>query len=218
MEGSAPSFGGHGGLRITEEVFGRDLRLEPAKECHEPDEVSTGRDREAVDPVEHRHPGDAEALGYVLLLEPVALQDKRERKPFSLHAKRKIGALRPRVKREVIDSAYVASKGPQQIFLERLKALIPEGQARIYAKRAGVSEQTLSKWRTGAIPANPKLSTICRLAAALKLTPAEMISDEAVTVERVPADVARRVRSEVKRVRKLAEEINAFAEDLERRR
>ncbi len=69
-------------------------------------------------------------------------------------------------------------KSPDIVFLERLRTLIPEGQARLVAERAGMSEQTLSKWRTGDIKPNPQLETLRKLAAALRVPIEHLISDE----------------------------------------
>lgn len=77
-----------------------------------------------------------------------------------------------------MQSASVATRTPEEVFVERLRG-IPEGQAKLYAERAGVSEQTLSKWKTGAIKPNPKLATLARLARVLQLaSPAAMITDQ----------------------------------------
>jgi phage repressor protein C with HTH and peptisase S24 domain len=72
----------------------------------------------------------------------------------------------------------VPTKDPADVFIDRLKALIPDGQSRAFAERVGISEQTFSKWRTGKIPANPKLDTLRRIAAAKRVPIASLISDD----------------------------------------
>jgi transcriptional regulator with XRE-family HTH domain len=71
----------------------------------------------------------------------------------------------------------MTGRTPEELLLLRLRTLIPDRQARIIAKRAGISEGTLSRWRSGALKPNPKLTTLVRLAAVLKVPLAHLISD-----------------------------------------
>lgn len=93
-------------------------------------------------------------------------------------------------------SAHMTTRDPVEVFLDRLKTLIPWGEARDYAARAGTSEQTLSKWRTGALRPNPKLRTLSRWAAVLRVPIAHLISDDAVFAPAFdPAAVDRLLRA-----------------------
>lgn len=99
----------------------------------------------------------------------------------------------------------MATRQPDDVFINRLKELIPEGEARKCARRAGISEQTLSKWRTGTIKANPKLSTLRRLASVLRVPVAYLISDEATVVERPSSLSPEELRRGAQQIRELEE-------------
>jgi len=72
---------------------------------------------------------------------------------------------------------FASMRSPREIFVQRLNELLPKGEAQLYAKRARISEQTISRWRNGE-RVNPGLDTLTRLAAALGVPVAYLISDE----------------------------------------
>ena len=71
---------------------------------------------------------------------------------------------------------------PEQVFTARLRELIPDGEAGIVSKRSGVSREMLSRWRSRGLRPNPKLSTLARLAAVLRVPVASLISDDPPTM------------------------------------
>ncbi len=70
------------------------------------------------------------------------------------------------------------SRAPEDVFVDRLKSMIPEGEGRSFSARSGLTEATLSRWRSGSLPPNPQLRTLKRIAATLRVSVAQLLSDE----------------------------------------
>lgn len=82
----------------------------------------------------------------------------------------------------------MARRSAGEVFAERIRELIPEGEAAAYAAKARVRPEMLSQWRTGRLKPNLKLDTLERIAGALGRHPADLISDRPEAVMAGPAE------------------------------
>ena len=64
---------------------------------------------------------------------------------------------------------------------QRIRELVPRGEAAKLSAMAGMSAETFSSWRTGKRVPNPDLRELERLADALRVSPAYLISEEMAT-------------------------------------
>lgn len=71
--------------------------------------------------------------------------------------------------------------------LARLKDELKTKQARAIAERAKLHEVTISNWKRGVEPFNPKLDELERLAHGLDLTIAEIVGDAPTFEDRLKA-------------------------------
>lgn len=90
-----------------------------------------------------------------------------------------VGRLRDGRRERRSEMQGVASRTAHQILRDRLAELLQSRQAREVVARARIPETQLSRWRTGAQEPNPQLSTLVRLAKALGVSVAYLISNEA---------------------------------------
>lgn len=66
---------------------------------------------------------------------------------------------------------------PGEILRDRLRDLVPRGQAARISALAGMSAETFSLWKNERRYPNPELSELERLAEALQVSPAYLISE-----------------------------------------
>ena len=90
------------------------------------------------------------------------------------------------------------------VFAQRLRDLIPDGEAGRFADASGFPRESISRWRTGTTKANPTLDTLEKLAAALDVPVDYLISDgDQDSIIAVQERELKRLRRHVERLDRL---------------
>jgi hypothetical protein len=117
------------------------------------------------------------------------------------------------VKQNLIQSDAMRTKA-QTIFLRRLNELLPRGRATIVAQRTGIHLSTISNWRQGKTPVNPSLEILEKLANALNVPVAYLITDSPLVA--VDASERESLESVLRAHRAMSDELLKKLEALKR--
>jgi Helix-turn-helix len=117
------------------------------------------------------------------------------------------------VKQNLIESGAMRTKA-QTIFLRRLNELLPRGRATIIAQRTGIHLSTISNWRQGKTPVNPSLEILEKLANALNVPVAYLITDSPLVA--VDASERESLESVLRAHRAMSDELLKKLEALKR--
>jgi Helix-turn-helix len=117
------------------------------------------------------------------------------------------------VKQNLIQSDAMRTKA-QTIFLRRLNELLPRGRATIIAQRTGIHLSTISNWRQGKTPVNPSLEILEKLANALNVPVAYLITDSPLVA--VDASERESLESVLRAHRAMSDELLKKLEALKR--
>lgn len=117
------------------------------------------------------------------------------------------------VKQNLIESDAMRTKA-QTIFLRRLNELLPRGRATIVAQRTGIHLSTISNWRQGKTPVNPSLEILEKLANALNVPVAYLITDSPLVA--VDASERESLESVLRAHRAMSDELLKKLEALKR--
>ena len=97
----------------------------------------------------------------------------------------------------------MSQKKPMVVFIDALNLLIAEGEIGRTAELAGLSRETLSRWRSGSVKINPRLETLVKLATVLKVPVEDLISDpierEALALQKAQQEI-RQLRRKLERI------------------
>lgn len=108
-------------------------------------------------------------------------------------------------------------RSPRSILAERCRSL-PRGSQRVLAELAGLSAETITRWKKGT--GNPRLGELEAFALALKVSVVYLISDERQESPTypIPAAAERRAERLVERAERASAAAAEAARELKRRR